>query len=151
MSQSLADVVIHIVFSTKNRVPFLRSPDVREHLDAYMVGALANLDCPSLITRSIEDHIHILCQLSRTMSVAQLIKEIKATSSAWLKDQGPGLAGFYWQAGYGAFSVSHSDIEQVKQYIANQEERHRTRTFQEEFRLLLKRHGIEFDERYVWD
>jgi putative transposase len=151
MPQSFADVLIHIVFSTKNRVPFLKSPDVREHLNAYMVGALENVGCPSLITRSVEDHIHILCQLSRTMSIAQLVKEIKATSSAWVKDQSPGLHDFYWQAGYGAFSVSHSNIEQVKEYIANQEEHHRTRSFQEEYRLLLQRHGIEFDERYVWD
>lgn len=151
MPQSLADVLIHLVFSTKNRVPFLKSPEVREHLNAYMVGALANLDCHSLITRSVEDHIHILCQLSRTMSIAQLVKEIKASSSAWVKDQGPGLHDFHWQAGYGAFSVSHSNKEQVKGYIANQEEHHRTRTYQEEFRLLLQRHGIEFDERYVWD
>lgn len=151
MPQSLADVLIHVVFSTKSRVPFLKSPDVREHLNAYMVGALDNLGCPSLITRSVEDHIHIFCQLSRTMSIAELVKEIKATSSAWVKDQAPGLADFYWQAGYGAFSVSHSNKEQVKEYIANQKEHHRTRTFQEEFRLFLQRHEIEFDERYVWD
>ncbi|HEV7225812.1 MAG TPA: IS200/IS605 family transposase [Pirellulales bacterium] len=151
MPQSLADVLIHVVFSTKNRVPFLKSPEVREQLNGYMVGAMDNLGCPSLITRSVEDHLHVLCQLSRTMSIAQLVKEIKATSSAWVKEQGRGLTDFYWQAGYGAFSVSHSNKEQVKEYIANQEEHHRTRTFQEEFRLLLARHGIKFDERYVWD
>lgn len=151
MPQSLADVLIHVVFSSKNGVPFLKSPEVREHLNGYMVGALAKLGCPSLITRSVEDHIHVLCQLSRTMSIAQLVKEIKATSSAWLKEQGPGLADFYWQAGYGAFSVSHSNKEQVKDYISHQEEHHRKRTFQEEFRLLLLHHQIEYDERYVWD
>jgi len=151
MPQSLADILIHIVFSTKNRVPFLKSPDLREHLNGYMVGALANLDCPSIITRSVEDHIHVLCHLSRTISVGQLVKEIKTSSSAWVKQQDPRLHDFYWQAGYGAFSVSRSNVEQVKQYIANQEEHHRTRTFQEEFRLLLQRHGIAYDERYVWD
>jgi putative transposase len=151
MPQSLADVLIPIVFSTKNRVPFLKSPDVREHLDAYIVGILQNLGCPSVITRSVEDHIHILCHLSRTMALAQLVKEVKAASSAWLKEQGPRLHDFYWQAGYGAFSVSRLKVEPVKQYIANQEEHHRVRTFQEEFRLLLERHGIKFDERYVWD
>ena len=151
MPQSLSDVLIHLVFSTKNRVPFLKSADVREHLNAYVVGTLENLDCPSIITRSVDDHIHILCHLSRTMTIAQLVKEIKATSSAWLKEQDPRLHDFYWQAGYGAFSVSRSNVGQVKQYIANQEEHHRTRTFQEEFRLLLERHGIKFDERYVWD
>jgi REP element-mobilizing transposase RayT len=151
MPQSLADVVIHIVFSTKTRVPFLKLTVLRERLDAYIVGTLMNLDCPSIITRSVEDHIHILCHLSRTISIGQLIKEIKTSSSAWVKQQDPHLDDFYWQAGYGAFSVSRSNVEQVKQYIANQEEHHRTRTFQEEFRLLLQRHGIEYDERYVWD
>ena len=151
MPQSLADVLLHIVFSTKNRVPFLKSRDIREHLDAYFVGTLDNLDCPSAITRSVEDHVHILCHLSRTMTIADLIKEIKTASSAWLKEQDARLHDFHWQAGYGAFSVSRSNVEQVKQYIANQEEHHRTRTFQEEFRLLLERHGIKYDERYVWD
>ena len=151
MPQSLADVVLHIVFSTKNRTPFLKSPELREHLNAYIVGTLENLGCPSVITRSVEDHIHILCHLSRTVSIAELIKEIKIASSAWLKEQDPRLADFHWQAGYGAFSVSRSNVEQVKHYIANQEEHHRTRTFQEEFRLLLERHGIQYDERYVWD
>ncbi len=151
MPQSLADVLIHLVFSTKNRVPFLKPPDLREHLDAYMVGALENRGCPSLITRSVEDHIHILCQLSRTTSIAELTKEVKTMSSMWLKGQHRDLGDFHWQAGYGAFSVSHSNKEQVKEYIADQEEHHRRRTFQEEYRLLLQRHGIEFDERYVWD
>jgi putative transposase len=151
MPQSLADLLIHIVFSTKNRVPFLKSVDVREHLNAYVVGALENLECPSLITRSVEDHIHVLCQLSRTMSIAQLVKEIKTTSSVWLKGQGQDLRDFHWQAGYGAFSVSHSNKPQVMDHIANQEEHHRTRTFQEEYRLLLQRHDIQFDELYVWD
>lgn len=151
MPQSLADVLLHIVFSTKNRVPFLKSTKLREQLNAYIVGTLENLDCPSIITRSVEDHIHILCHLSRTMSIADLIKEIKTSSSVWLKDQGRDLADFHWQAGYGAFSVSRSNVEQVKHYIANQEEHHRTRTVQEEFRLLFDRHGIKFDERYVWD
>ncbi|HQU45839.1 MAG TPA: IS200/IS605 family transposase [Pirellulales bacterium] len=151
MPQSLSDVLIHIVFSTKNRAPFLKSPELRERLEAYIVGTLTNLDCHSIITGSVEDHIHILCHLSRTMTIAQLVKEIKASSSAWVKEQDRRLDDFYWQAGYGAFSVSRSNVEQVRQYIANQEEHHRTRTFQEEFRLLLKRHGIEYDERYVWD
>ena len=151
MPQSLSDVLIHIVFSTKSRVPFLKAPDLRERLEAYVVGTLNNLNCPSIITRSVEDHIHIFCHLSRTIAIADLIKEIKTASSAWLKDQDQRLHDFHWQAGYGAFSVSRSNVEQVKQYIANQDEHHRTRTFQEEFRLLLERHGIKYDERYVWD
>jgi putative transposase len=112
MPQSLADVLIHLVFSTKGRAPFLKTAEVREQLNAYLVGALKDLGCPSLITRSVEDHVHILCQLSRTIAIAQLVKEVKSNSSVWLKDQGPGLRDFHWQAGYGAFSVSHSNKEQ---------------------------------------
>jgi REP element-mobilizing transposase RayT len=151
MSQSLANVLLHIVFSTKNRAPFLKSKDIREQLNAYMVGTLQNIECPSLITRTLEDHLHCLCQLSRRISIAQLIEEMKTESSIWLKKQSPSLRDFYWQAGYGAFSVSQSNFPQVKAYIANQEEHHRKVTYQDELRALLRRHEIEFDERYVWD
>ncbi len=151
MPQSLSNVLLHIVFSTKNRAPFLKSKDLREELHGYMVGTLNNIECPSLITRAVEDHLHCLCQLSRKISIAQLIEEMKTESSIWLKKQSPSLHDFYWQSGYGAFSVSQSNVEQVKVYIANQEEHHRRMTFQDELRALLRRHNIEFDERYVWD
>ena len=151
MPQSLAKVVLHITFSTKHRKPFLRSAELRGALDGYVVGTLRNLKCPSIITRSVEDHIHILCNLSRTITIAKLLEEVKSSSSEWVKKQEQEPADFYWQNGYGAFSVSESNIERVKQYIANQEEHHRKMSFQEEFRLLLERHGIEYDERYVWD
>lgn len=151
MSQSLAQVVLHITFSTKQRKRLLQDKQLREALDAYVVGTLCNIHCPSIITRSVDDHIHILCNLARTVAIAQLLKEVKASSSAWAKDRVADLQDFYWQGGYGAFSVSPSNVEQVSQYIANQEEHHRKRTFQEEFRLLLERHGIAYDERYVWD
>lgn len=151
MSQSLAQVVLHITFSTKQRKRLLQDKQLREALDAYVVGTLCNIHCPSIITRSVDDHIHILCNLARTVAIAQLLKEVKASSSAWVKDRVADLRDFYWQGGYGAFSVSPSNVEQVSQYIANQEEHHRKRTFQEEFRLLLERHGIAYDERYVWD
>jgi REP element-mobilizing transposase RayT len=151
MPQSLANVLLHIVFSTKNRAPFLKSKEIHEDLNAYMVGTLKNIECPSLITNTVEDHLHCLCQLSRKLSIAQLIEEMKTESSIWLKKQSPSLQEFYWQSGYGAFSVSQSNVPTVKAYIANQDEHHRKMTFQEEFRLLLQRHNIEFDERYVWD
>jgi REP element-mobilizing transposase RayT len=151
MPQSLANVVLHIIFSTKHRKPFLRTPELRGAMDAYVVGILENLQCPSLITRSVEDHIHILCNLSRTITIAKLLEEIKSSSSGWAKTQYEELRHFYWQSGYGAFSVSQSNIERVKRYIANQEEHHRKMTFQEEFRRFLRRHRIAFDERYVWD
>lgn len=151
MSQSLAQVVLHITFSTKQRKRLLQDKQLREALDAYVVGTLCNIHCPSIITRSVDDHIHILCNLARTVAIAQLLKEVKASSSAWVKDRVADLRDFYWQGGYGAFSVSPSNVEQVSQYIANQEEHHRKMTFQEEFRLLLERHGIAYDQRYVWD
>lgn len=117
----------------------------------YLVGTLRNLNCPSVILGVVEDHVHILCNLSRTITVAHLVEQVKTSSSARIKEEGPGLQGFHWQNGYGVFSVSQSNVGEVKRYIAKQEEHHRTRTFQEEFRLFLKRHRIEFDERYVWD
>lgn len=151
MPQSLANVLLHVVFSTKNRAPFLKSHKLREELNAYLVGTLQNIECPSLIIRSVEDQLHCLCQLSRTMTIANLVKEMKTESSTWVKKQSNGLKDFHWQSGYGAFSVSQSNNPSVKTYIANQEEHHRRMTFQDEMRALLKRHKIEFDERYVWD
>jgi REP element-mobilizing transposase RayT len=115
------------------------------------VGTLRNLKCPSIITRSVEDHIHILCNLARTITIAKLLETVKSSSSEWVKEQTAGPKNFYWQNGYGAFSVSQSNVAEVKQYIDNQEEHHRKMTFQEEFRLLLRRHNVEYDERYVWD
>jgi len=151
MSQSLANVLLHVVFSTKNRAPFLKSRDLREELHGYMVGTVLGIKGPSLIVRTVEDHLHCLLRLSRTISIAKLVETMKVESSAWVKRQLPQLSDFYWQAGYGAFSVSQSNVEQVKAYIANQEEHHRRVSFQDEFRILLQRHEIEFDERYVWD
>ena len=151
MPQSLSNVLIHVVFSTKHRQPFLQQARDRDAMTGYLIGALQNIKCPPLIVGVVSDHVHILCNLSRTMSIAQLIEELKTSSSARIKEQGAHLQDFYWQNGYGAFSVSQSNMEQVKQYIATQEEHHRTRTFQEELRLFLERHGIAYDERYVWD
>lgn len=114
MPQSLARVVLHITFSTKHRKPFLQSAELRGALDGYIVGILRNLKCPSIITRSVEDHIHVLCNLSRTSSIAKLLEEVKSSSSEWIKQQDGGPADFYWQNGYGVFSVSESNVEQVK-------------------------------------
>ena len=151
MPQSLANVLLHVVFSTKNRTPFLKSSDLREQVQGYMVGTLESINCPSLIVRAVDDHLHCLLQLSRTITIAKLIESMKVESSSWLKQQAPSLYDFHWQAGYGAFSVSPSNCERVKTYIANQEEHHRRITFQDELRALLKRHRLEYDERYVWD
>jgi REP element-mobilizing transposase RayT len=149
--QSLSNVLIHVVFSTKHRRPFLRMPELRGTMTGYVIGTLHNIKCPSLIVGVTEDHVHILCNLHRTATIARLVVDVKTSSSKRIKQEGPALADFQWQNGYGAFSVSKSNIEQVEAYIADQEEHHRKRTFQEEFRLMLERHGLQYDERYVWD
>ena len=151
MPQSLSNVLLHVIFSTKHRQPLLRNPELRDVMTGHLVGTFRNIKCPSLITTVVEDHVHVLCNLHRTITIAQLLEKLKTNSSARIKQESPGLRDFHWQNGYGAFSVSQSNVESVTAYIVNQEEHHRTRTFQEEFRLLLKRHRVECDERYVWD
>ena len=150
MSQSLACLHIHLVFSTKNRERVLRDP-IRPPLHAYMATVLQNLGCPAQLINSVEDHAHILFDLSRTVAVSQVVEDVKKSSSKWIKTQGPEYARFAWQGGYGAFAVSESNVPSVCEYIANQREHHRLKTFQEEYRAFLERHRIAFDERYVWD
>ncbi len=150
MSQSLAKNLIHLVFSTKERSPSIVDA-ARVELHKYAGGILRDLDSPSLVMNSVKDHIHILFNLHRTKALSDVVMELKRGTSKWMKDQGPRHALFYWQAGFGAFSVSQSKVESVREYIAMQDEHHHERTFQDEFRDLLIRHEIEFDERYVWD
>ena len=151
MPQSLARVVLHVVFSTKNREPFLKDDDVRNRLHAYMAGVLQRIGCEPILIGGVEDHVHVLCNLSRTVTIAQLVEEAKKSPSKWVKEQGPQYREFFWQTGYGSFSVSQSNVEQVRAYVAAQEEHHRKATFQDELRALCRRHGVEMDERHVWD
>lgn len=151
MPQSLARVILHVVFSTKNRVPFLKDSELRPRLYAYMAGVLQNIGCEPILIGGVEDHVHILCNLARTITIAGLVEEAKTTSSKWMKEQGASGRDFFWQGGYGSFSVSQSNVDQVRTYVASQEEHHRKVTFQDEFRVLCRKHGIEIDERYVWD
>ena len=151
MPQSLSAVYIHLVFSTKDRRPFLRDPRVRTQLHAYLGGVSKTLECPSLIVGGVEDHVHMLCRFGRTITQADWVKEVKRVSNIWLKEQGPDYADFEWQGGYSDFSVSKSNLEQVTHYISAQDEHHKKVTFQDELRALLRRHDVEFDERYVWD
>ena len=120
-------------------------------MHAYLGGSCNNLDCPVLTVGGAADHVHILCALSRNLAIAKLVGEIKRGSSKWVKTNGRILTKFAWQNGYGAFSVSQSDVERVRRYIATQEEHHRKNTFQDEYRAFLKEYEIEYDERYVWD
>ena len=149
MSQSLSRVLVHLVFSTKHREALIAEA-ILPKLHGYLTGILKNLDCPSLRTGGASDHVHLLLVMNRTMALAQLVQELKTSSSKWMKGEGESPT-FSWQAGYGAFSVSESKVEAVKSYIANQEEHHRRVTFQDEYRALLEKHRVPFDERYVWD
>jgi putative transposase len=151
MPQSLAKILVHAVFSTKDRRPLLRDKPLREELHHYIGGILNQHDCQPVIVGGAEDHVHLLCALSRTITAAEMVKEVKRGSSIWLKTKAEDLRDFAWQNGYGIFSIGFSQIETVRKYIAGQEEHHRKVSFQDEFRELLRRYEIEFDERYVWD
>jgi len=151
MPQSLSAVYIHLVFSTKDRRPFLRDPALRAALHSYLSGVSKKLDCPPLQVGGVEDHVHLLARFGRTVTQADWVKEMKRVTNGWLKDYGRDFADFEWQGGYADFSVSQSNLEQVKQYIVGQEEHHRKVSFQDELRVLLRRHEIEWDEKYVWD
>ena len=148
MAQSLARVLIHMVFATRHREPHL-ADEFRPAAFEYLGGVLSHADCIPLAVGGMPDHVHLLFGLSRTLTVAQAAEVVKKRSSAWLK--GSAGPGFAWQAGYAAFSVSQSSAGAVGAYIHDQQNHHRTRTFQDEYRILLTRHAVEFDERYVWD
>ncbi len=150
MPQSLSYLLTHIVFSTKDRTPVLDAT-VRTALHAYLATVARNVDCECFRVGGVADHVHLAVRLSRTLTMAKLIEELKTSSSKWLKIQSPALASFAWQRGYGAFSVGPSDLNALLHYIDTQEEHHRARTFQDEYRAFLTKYGIEYDERYVWD
>jgi putative transposase len=150
MPQSFSRVLVHLVFSTKNREPLIQL-EIQEPLHNYMAGTLSNLGCGSVRIGGVEDHVHLLFGLSRTHTMAEVVENLKTSSSKWLKEKGPTLVGFHWQSGYGAFSVSQSDVETVTRYIENQREHHKRMTFKEEFIRLLERYQLTYDERYVWD
>jgi len=151
MAQSLARLWTHLIFSTKNRFPFLQDKELRTNVHAYLAKMLREQHCETLVVNGIEDHVHALFALSRTQSIASVVKEIKRTSSGFVKELSPSLKKFHWQNGYGAFSVSQSNLDEALRYIQDQEEHHKRVTFQDEYRAFLKAYGIEYDERYVWD
>ena len=151
MPQSLSAVYIHLVFSTKDRRPLLRDKVMREKLHSQLGGISKTLECPPMLVGGVEDHVHLLCRFARTITQAEWVKELKRISNGWLKAQGREYADFEWQGGYAAFSVSQSVLEQATGYIAGQEVRHQTMTFQDELREFLRKHELEFDERYIWD
>ena len=150
MPQSLAKNLVHLIYSTKNRDACLTAA-IRPPLFAYQAGIFQEWESPAIVIGGDVDHVHALFVLSKYHALRKVIEEVKKGSSKWIKTQDSLFAAFHWQNGYGAFSVSQSHVAQARCYIRHQPEHHRTRSFQEEFRLFLRRYGIEYDGRYVWD
>jgi putative transposase len=149
MPQSLSNLLIHLIFSTKDRYPFLAQNDMLLRTHAYLGGILRESDCPSLTIGGTADHVHAFFRLSRTQQMAKVVETLKSRSSRWLKSEGVG--NFAWQRGYGCFSVGKSQAASLVRYIQTQADHHRRVSFQEEFREFLRRYEIAFDERYLWD
>ena len=150
MSQSLVKNLVHLVYSTKNRHGWIHK-DVRKELCAYRAGIFKEWQSPAQKIGAVEEHIHALFSLSRNYPLKKIVEEVKKGSSKWMKTQGSQFKDFYWQNGYAAFSVSQSHLDKVSRYIENQDEHHRKMTFQDELRNLLRKHRIEYDERYLWE
>lgn len=150
MPQSLAFLLVHVIFTTKDRKPVLNA-SVSPALYAYLATVARNAKCECYRVGGIADHVHLAVPMSRTANVAELVEELKSSSSKWLKTQSSALSKFAWQKGYGALSVGPTDLDALVGYIDAQEMHHRKHTFQEEFRAFLKKYGIECDERYLWD
>ena len=144
-------MLVHIVFSTKERHPFLSDPTLRVAMHKYLAAVSAELRCPVITVGGVEDHVHLLARQARTITLAGWVRELKRTSSRWVKELPAGSEAFQWQAGYGAFSVSQSQSAAVARYIARPAAHHRSRSFQDEFRTLLDRPQIAYDEQYLWD
>jgi len=151
MPQSLSQIYIHLVFSTKIRQPFI-ADEIAPDLYAYMAKVFYD-ECrsPAKLIGGVEDHIHALFNLSRTWCMADVVEAVKTSTSKWMKTQDTSLRHFSWQTGYGVFSVSRSNIGAVEDYIRNQREHHQKQDFKDEYRGLLNKHDVEYDERYVWD
>jgi REP-associated tyrosine transposase len=149
MPQSLSRILLHLIFSTKNRAPCFTEPAIRSDLHGYLAATANHLGCPAICVGGVADHVHVVCSLGRTLSVATVVAKLKVSSNLAVRERF--LSQFSWQNGYAAFSVSESTLEAVLQYVSDQETHHKTVTFQEEYRAFLKRHNVSFDERYVWD
>ena len=150
MANTFTCLHYHIVFSTKHREPWIK-PAFEERLWAYLGGIAHPNGVKPILIGGMEDHVHLLLGAPATIAVSQILKQLKGGSSGWIKDNLPGCRSFAWQDGYGAFTVSKSNLSEVEQYVRNQREHHRVHTFQEEYRAMLDRHGIAYDERYLWD
>ncbi len=150
MPQSLSLVIVHLIFSTKDRQPFF-SIEMRAPVHVYLATVARNMGCECYRVGGMEDHVHLAVRLCRTVTIADLVEQLKTASSKWAKTQSTDLRDFSWQRGYGCFSVGPADLDALIDYIDRQQEHHKVRTFQEEFRMLLNKYGVEYDEAYMWD
>ncbi len=150
MAQTLTSLLVHVIFSTKNRASLI-TPEIEPELFAYIGGILKNNESRLLDAGGTTDHVHLLISQSKNIALSSLLKEVKKSSSSWIKTKGKTFREFHWQDGYGAFSVGHTEVTNLKRYIASQKEHHRKRTFQEELIQFYEDYGIEYDERYLWN
>ena len=150
MAQSLSKIYVHITFSTKSREPLIKK-EIQPELYAYIGEICNSLECYPIKIGGFTDHVHILCLLSKKIALIKLLEEVKKSSSKWIKTKGDEFEVFYWQNGYGAFSVNPTQVNAVANYIENQEAHHLNKDFKEEFSGFLKKYNVEFDERYIWD
>jgi putative transposase len=149
VAQTLVSIIVHVIFSTKNREALI-TPEIEPELFAYMGGILKNHESRLLDAGGTADHVHLLVSQSKNLSLSSLMKEVKKSSSSWVKTKGRGFRNFHWQDGYGAFSIGKSDVQDLKKYIANQRKHHRKLSFQEELIQFLDEYGIAYDQRYLW-
>lgn len=150
MPQSFTKLYAHLIFSTKYRKPFL-DEEIRSRVHAYLATVVRSMDSPYVVVGGVADHAHILFDMGKMHAPVEFVEQVKRESSKFVKTLGGGHGDFYWQRGYGMFSVSPTHLPDAEKYVCTQEEHHRKKTFQEEFREFLERYGIEYDERYVWD
>jgi putative transposase len=151
MPQSLTQLNTHIIYSTKDQIGFLRDPGIRKELHAYIASILKTYESIPIIVGGVEDHMHILCIVSQKYALSKIVGETKRTSSKWIKTKGKQYTSFFWQRGFGGFSVSNSQVGNVRRYIENQQNHHKKRTFREEYLEFMRKHNIPFDVRYIWD
>ncbi len=150
MPQSLVKLLIHVIFSTKNRADLIM-PEIENGLFGYMHGIVENNKSKLILANGTANHVHLLISLGKVISISELVGDIKRDSSVWIKTQDFQFKSFHWQEGYGAFSVGQTQVEDVMKYVANQKEHHKKKSFENEMRDFYRKYEIEFDERYVWD
>ena len=149
MAQTLVSLLVHIVFSTKNRANLI-TPEIEPELFPYMTGILKNHESPCLAINGTANHVHLLISQSKNTALSDLIGELKRDSSKWIKTKGAAFRNFHWQDGYGGFSIGQSNMVALKRYITRQKQRHKAASFEAEFLGLLEKYEVEYDERYLW-